>query len=61
MTTDDYYTQHLLANLFKKAVTSLVKENLESNVHAEIKHYMEEEPGGEHNSGNGYCKQQFMN
>ncbi len=44
-----------------KAVTSLVKENLESNVHAEIKHYMGEEPGGEHNSGNGYCKQQFMN
>lgn len=50
---EDYYTLNLLANLFDNAITSFVKENLES-IRAEIKHYMEEEPGGEHNSRNGY-------
>ncbi|MFS0580478.1 transposase [Brevibacillus sp. 179-C9.3 HS] len=53
---DDYYTLNLLANLFENAITSFVKENLESIIRAEIKHYMEEEPGGEHNSRNGYYK-----
>jgi len=46
--------QDMLSNLFENAVTQFVKENLETIMRAEIKHFMEEKLGGEHNSRNGY-------
>lgn len=46
--------ENLLSDLFENVVTQFVKENLESIMRAEIKHFMEEELGGERNSRNGY-------
>lgn len=48
--------KNMLSNLFENAVTSFVKENLESIMRTEIKHCMEDELSGEHNSPNGYYK-----
>jgi transposase-like protein len=46
----------MLANLFENAVTQFVKENLESIMKAEIKHFMTDEQAGQHNNRNGYYK-----
>jgi len=48
--------ENVLANLFENVVTQFVKENLESIMRAEIKHFMEDEQEGERNSRNGYYK-----
>ena len=47
--------ENQLTNLFENLVTQFVKENLESIMRAEIKHFMED-PENEHNSRNGYYK-----
>jgi transposase-like protein len=46
----------MLANLFENAVTQFVKENLETIMKAEIKHFMENEQEKLHNNRNGYYK-----
>jgi putative transposase len=48
--------ENMLANLFENVVTQFVKDNLESIMKAEIKHFMENEQDGQHNSRNGYYK-----
>lgn len=45
-----------LSDLFENLVTQFVKENLESIMRAEIKHFMEESPEGHHNSRNGFYR-----
>lgn len=45
-----------LSELFENLVTDFVKDNLESIMRAEIKHFMEEIPEGHHNSRNGYYR-----
>ncbi|MBW7477894.1 transposase, partial [Paenibacillus oenotherae] len=45
--------ENQLTNLFENLVTQFVKENLESIMKAEIKHFMEDETN-ERNSRNGY-------
>lgn len=47
--------ENTLNNLFENLVTQFVKENLESIMKAEIKHFMEEDEN-ERNSRNGYYK-----
>jgi putative transposase len=47
--------ENQLTNLFENLVTQFVKENLESIMKAEIKHFMDD-PMNEHNSRNGYYK-----
>ncbi|WP_080832018.1 IS256 family transposase [Cohnella massiliensis] len=46
--------ENMLSDLFENVVTQFVKDNLESIMRAEIKHFMEEGLGGERNSRNGY-------
>ena len=48
--------ENMLANLFENVVTQFVKDNLESIMKAEIKHFMEDEQEGQRNSRNGYYK-----
>ena len=48
--------ENMIANLFENVVTQFVKDNLESIMRAEIKHFMEDEHAGERNSRNGYYK-----
>ncbi|TLS48213.1 IS256 family transposase [Paenibacillus antri] len=45
-----------LSNLFENLVTQFLKDNLESIMRAEIKHFMEDSPEGHHNSRNGYYR-----
>lgn len=47
--------ENQLTNLFENLVTQFVKENLESIMKAEIKHFMDDQTN-EHNSRNGYYK-----
>ncbi|GAA3400388.1 IS256 family transposase [Paenibacillus hodogayensis] len=48
--------ENLLSDLFENLVTRFVKENLESIMKAEMKHFMEDEQEGQRNSRNGYYK-----
>lgn len=48
--------ENMLANLFENVVTQFVKENLESIMRAEIKHFMADEQEGQRNNRNGYYK-----
>lgn len=48
--------ENLLSDLFENVVTQFVKENLESIMKAEIKHFMEDEQEGQRNSRNGYYR-----
>ncbi|SDW94174.1 Transposase, Mutator family [Paenibacillus sp. CF384] len=47
--------ENTLSNLFENLVTQFVKDNLESLMKAEIKHFMAN-TDEEHNSRNGYYK-----
>lgn len=49
-------TENMLTNLFENVVTQFVKDNLETIMRAEIKHFMEDEQDGHRNNRNGYYK-----
>ncbi|RXZ82901.1 IS256 family transposase [Paenibacillaceae bacterium] len=48
--------ENMLSDLFENVVTQFVKENLESIMKAEIKHFMADEQEGQPNYRNGYYK-----
>ncbi len=48
--------ENMLANLFENLVTQFVKDNLETIMRAEIKHFMADEQEDQRNSRNGYYK-----